>query len=123
MKKNGYEILDIISSLNVLATKELKLSSAYVVAKNIKALSVIEELINNKRKSIINMYAEKDENGNIVSNENGIRITDMNRFNDEINTLLSEELEIELTKIKMSDIENITISPADVYRLMDIIEE
>ena len=123
MKKNGYEILDIISSLNVLATKELKLSSAYVVAKNIKALSVIEELINNKRKSIIDMYAEKDENGNIVSNENGIRITDMNRFNNEINTLLSEEIEIELTKIKMSDIENITISPADVYQLMDIIEE
>ena len=123
MKKNGYEILDIISSLNVLATKELKLSSAYIVAKNIKALSVIEELINNKRKSIIDMYAEKDENGNIVSNENGIRITDMNRFNNEINTLLSEELEIELTKIKMSDIENITISPADVYQLMDIIEE
>lgn len=123
MKKNGYEILDIIRSLNVLATKELKLSSAYVVAKNIKALSVIEELINNKRKIIIDKYAEKDENGNIVSNENGIHIADMNGFNDEINTLLSEEVEIELTKIKMSDIENITISPADVYRLMDMIEE
>lgn len=123
MKKNGYEILDIISALNVLATKELKLSSAYIVAKNIKALSVIEELINNKRKIIIDKYAEKDENGNIVSNENGIRITDTNKFNDEINTLLSEEVEIELTKIKMSDIENITISPADVYRLMDMIEE
>jgi uncharacterized cupredoxin-like copper-binding protein len=70
--------------------------------------------------NLIKKYGEKDENGELVTDENNnckINNEFINDFSNELNELIESEIEINANKIKIEDIENIDFTPAEMTQL------
>ena len=124
MKLKALDILNVYESLEKLSEHELSLETSFVIAKNIKELLLSKEIIDTKRNNIITKYAEKDKNGVITQEDDGgIKINDPVKFSDELNELLSSEININLTKIYKKDLEKITIQPKELLPLIGTLLE
>ena len=124
MKLKALDILNVYESLEKLSEHELSLETSFVIAKNIKELLLSNEIIETKRNNIITKYAEKDKNGGITQEDDGgIKINDPVKFSDELNELLSSEININLTKIYKKDLEKITIQPKELLPLIGTLLE
>ena len=123
MKIKAIELLNKFETLNKLADKELDLSSACAVAKNLQELATYKTEIDKKRDSLVITYAEKDENGEIVRFEDGgIKISDAITFNEEISKILDTDLDVNFVKLNKKMLADIKISAKDIMPLMDILE-
>ena len=128
MKLKAIEILNIYDSLVKISEAEFDLNTACIIANNIKSLSATKETIDAKRNDIIAKYAEKNEQGEINSAENGeAKIVDIGNFNVELNDLLISVVEVDLKTISKSVINDVfkdsKISPKVILSLMDILED
>ena len=128
MKLKAIEILNIYDSLVKISEAEFDLNTACIIANNIKSLSVTKETIDIKRNDIIAKYAEKNEQGEINSAENGeVKIVDIGNFNVELNDLLISVVEVDLKTISKSVINDVfkdsKISPKVILSLMNILED
>ena len=124
MKLKALDILNVYASLEKLSEHELSLETSFVIAKNIKELLLSKEIIETKRNNIITKYAEKDKNGAIAQEDDGgIKINDPVKFSNELNELLSSEININLTKIYKKDLEKITIQPKELLPLIGTLLE
>lgn len=124
MKLKALDILNVYESLEKLSEHELSLETSFVIAKNIKELLLSKEIIETKRNNIITKYAEKDKNGAITQEDDGgIKINDPVKFSNELNELLSSEININLTKIYKKDLEKITIQPRELLPLIGTLLE
>ena len=123
MKIKAIELLNKFEALNKLADKELDLSSACTVAKNLQELATYKTEIDKKRDNLVITYAEKDENGEIVRFEDGgIKISDAITFNEEISKILDTDLDVNFVKLNKKMLADIKISAKDIIPLMDILE-
>lgn len=119
-------VLYTYESLATLTDERLDMNTAMIIAKNMKTLTVTKQVIDEKRFKLIKTYAEKDKNGNLKKNTDGTIIfseTNAKECDKKLTALLSEDIDIELTKIKKSALADIKISPTLVLGLMDILEE
>lgn len=125
MKMTGNEFLNMYDAFSRLIIKEMNLNTACSIARNIKEMDVIKKVIDEKRNRLIKEYAKKDSAGNIMTNNDGSieGVTNIGEFNSKMSDLLSQEIEIEITKISKSDLVNISISPMDVLSLEKCLEE
>lgn len=124
MKLKALDILNVYESLEKISEHELSLETSFVIAKNIKELLLSKEIIERKRNNIITKYAEKDKNGAITQEDDGgIKINDPVKFSNELNELLSSEININLTKIYKKDLEKITIQPRELLPLIGTLLE
>lgn len=124
MKLKALDILNVYESLEKFSEHELSLETSFVIAKNIKELLLSKEIIETKRNNIITKYAEKDKNGAIAQEDDGgIKINDPVKFSNELNELLSSEININLTKIYKKDLEKITIQPKELLPLIGTLLE
>lgn len=125
MKVTGNEFLNMCDAFSRLITKEMNLNTACSIAKNIKEMDVIKKVIDEKRNSLVKEYAKKDPDGNIIINNDGSvgSITNIGEFNSKMSDLLSQEIDIEITKISKSDLAYISISPMDILSLEKCLEE
>lgn len=121
----GNEFLNMCDAFSRLITKEMNLNTACSIAKNIKEMDIIKKVIDEKRNSLVKEYAKKDSEGNIITNNDGSvgSITNIGEFNSKMSDLLSQKIEIEITKISKSDLANISISPMDILSLEKCLEE
>ena len=123
MKIKAIELLNKFEALNKLADKELDLSSACAVAKNLQELATYKTEIDKKRDNLVITYAEKDEKGDISRFEDGgIKISDAVTFNEEISKLLDTDLNVDFVKLNKKMLADIKISAKDIMPLMDILE-
>lgn len=123
MKLKALDILTKFEAFNKLAEKEIDLSSACVIAKNIKELAIYKDEIDKKRDKVIVDYAEKDDNGEVVKTEDGgIKIADVLAFNNDIQAILETEIEVEIAKLNKDRLSEIKISAKDILPLTDILE-
>lgn len=119
----GYEILNIYDVLSSIVDDEFDLNTSCAIVKNLQEIEVFKKVIDLKRNKLIEKYAEKNENGEIIYADDKIKIIDTDSFNDEINKLLSDEVEnINIQKIKKENISHIKISPKSTIWLMYIVE-
>ena len=119
-------ILLTYESLAALKDERLDLNTAIIIAKNMKTLTAPKQVIDEKRFKLIKTYAEKDKNGNLKKNTDGTTIfseANIKECDKKLAALLSEDIDIELTKIEKSALANIKISPTLILGLMDILEE
>lgn len=125
MKLKANSILNIYNALGILADKELDLDTACLIAKNIKELEISKTVIDQKRDAVITEYAEKDENGNFVSDDDkgSIKISDIEEFSKKMDELLNTEITVNIDRISKETIRNIKISPKEVLPLMDILTD
>src|SRR5210317_581636 len=93
------EALSIINTVN--ATKFLDQSTVLPVvglklSRLLKKLEAESELYTTANQKLIDQYAKKDENGEVVQDEKGmIHIADIKAFQEEQLKLLNTEIEVE----------------------------
>ena len=112
----GYEIINIYETLASIAGNEFDLGTSCAIAKNINELQIYVNVIESKRSKLIEEFGEKNED------ENTVKVKDVDSFNKAINELLSDEIEVNLIKIKEEKFADIKISPARAMWLIKIIE-
>ena len=106
MKIKNIDIVNITNLLGACSNKKLPQRIAYAIMKNMKVLdkdiSIYQEMLR-KIFDAYEQYSEKDKNGEIKLNEHGIPIVDKEHndtFYNEINDLLSLEVDVEFYKIQ-----------------------
>ncbi|MEN8079148.1 hypothetical protein ABFP60_19485 [Clostridioides difficile] len=119
MKLSNEKILNTINVLGNLNNAQLPIKVAYAVSKNINKIESELKAYNTEKAKLIDKYSEKDEEGKVISNEQGhvtIKNEHIEDWNRDINELLSIENEIDIHKIQLNDLlnANYNISPAEL---------
>lgn len=123
MELKALDIINKFEALNKLADKETDLSTAIIIAKNLKELSTYKEIIDKKRDSVIVKYAEKNDNNVISQDENGnVKITDINSFNKDLSEILDTPIEVNLFLLPKDKMMDMKISAKDILPLTDILD-
>lgn len=80
---------------------------------------------NAEREKLIIKYANKDENGQVITNNGSAKISDENLkiFQNEINELISVEIEIPTNMIPLSWLEEIRLTPQEMIAIEPFVEE
>ena len=121
--RNIVESADIMRELS---TKTLKGRAAFRVARLLRELEKEFTLFNETRVELIREYAQKDENGEIKSDENGNVTLDqarLNEFYEKLDELLNAEVEINAEKIDIDDFGDVDFTPAQIINLEAFIKE
>lgn len=126
MKVTLNDIVESQEVMRTLSTKSLRGRAAFKVARLIKKLEVELTTFNDTRVKLIEAYAKKDEDGNFVTNDKNEYQFDpdnANKFVEEINKLLLEEIEIDANPILIEEIEELDFTPAEMTVLEPFMEE
>lgn len=128
MKLSNEKILNTINVLGNLNNTQLNIKLAYAISKNINKIDIELKTYNDEKAKLINKYAEKDKEGNVISDEHGhIIIEEKHKedLNNDISELLSIENEIDIHKIQLDDLlnANYNISPAELSMIDFMIED
>ena len=119
------QLINSAESLKSLSQKSLKARSAYAVSKILKAADEEMTAFNEARMNLIRKYGEKDDNGELKSDENGnvhIIADSLNTFNQELRDLMDTQIEINANKIQINDIGDVEFTPAEMAQLDEFIE-
>jgi hypothetical protein len=119
------QLINSTDGLKGLSQKQLKARSAYAVSKILKAADAEMNTFNETRMELIKKYGEKDETGELKSDEQGnVHIIDemLSTFNKELQELLNTTVDINANKIKIEDIGDVEFTPAEMAQLDDFIE-
>lgn len=118
-------LLDSTDALKKLAGMPLKARLAFQVARLLKAADAEISNFNETRMNLIKKYGEKDEMGELVTDEKGnckIPNEFTESFSDELNELVNSEVEINGNMLHMEDIENLDFTPSEMVALESFIE-
>lgn len=119
------DIVNSSSTFRELSEKQLPIRVAFRIARLIRELDKENTTFENSRRAIIEKYAMRDEAGKIAQADNGNIILQQDKIedcNNELNELLSAEVEINADKISIEDLEKIEMTPAQVYNIEAFIE-
>lgn len=86
--------------------------AAFTIARLVREVTKETESFEKARMEIIRRYGDKDENGELVLNEGNVHIPEENisKCNQELNDVLSAELEINAEPIDMQWLEKVELS-------------
>lgn len=117
------QIIDFRNNEEFFTEASLPLKGAYKINKIRKALDKEGEFYSTKFQEIVNTYAKKDENGNLVFSDDGEQIIIQPDKIDECNEALSElqklEVEIDNYNLTIEDLgENLECTPDELDALM-----
>lgn len=110
----------VTAARSTLKDKKFNLQTQYKILKLVKAIEEEEEIMNQSILKIANEYAEKDEIGNIIQNEDGGIKIDQNRKNDlalALNDLNSAELQLPDIYFNLEEFEglDLTLEELDAF--------
>lgn len=120
MKIKVADLYNLSLGLNELSKKELPIALAFKIQRAQKKVS--EELIasDKVRQSLIEKYKEKElDNGNIQ-----IKKDKLNEFNEKINELMAQEIDLDIEKINIDDLEKSVekVKPQTLMQLETILK-
>ena len=122
------KISDLLNSTEVLqklAGTELKAKTAWQVGRILKAADTEIQSFNEARVSLIQQFGEKDENGQLITDDRGnckIPNEVITDFSDQLNELVNTDIEINAHKLKIDDIGDKNFTPAEMTQLEAFIE-
>lgn len=119
------DMLRAVPSLREISTKNFPGSVTFKIARLIRELDKEIQLFEEERNKIANKYGEKDENGNLISQDNGsIKIPDekIQECNEELQALFETQLEINANKLPVEVFDSIEMTPAQAMDLEAIID-
>lgn len=119
------ELIDSTSTLQKLAQKDFKAKLAWSIARLLKAAETEIQSFNETRMDLIRKYGEKDDNGELITDEKGncTLVKDkVQDFNTELNELLASEIEINANPINIEMLEDLDFTPAEMSVLEPFVE-
>ena len=121
MRIKNKEIRILAEKMKEIEKKNFPVKVSFVLARNQKTIADILQTLEGQRKKLCEKYAERDENGNIKTEDNAYVIRDVQSLKKEYQELLEIETELELQKIEEADLEKFgegkydAISPDDAH--------
>ena len=125
MKLTNKEIVNSIEALKNLSTKELDVKTSFKIAKNIKTIDEISNIFIEEKRKLVNKYGTKDDKENLKLDDNGvaeIAKENLSEWNRSYEELLEIENNIEIEKIKLSDLD-IRVSAQELLAIEYMLEE
>lgn len=119
------DLVNSTETLRKLSQKDFKAKLAWTIARLLKSAESEIQSFNDTRMNLIKKYGEKDENGELVTDDKGnckIPPEALNDFNVEFNELTNSEVEINANKIKMELLEDLDFTPSDMAVLEPFVE-
>ena len=119
------EIVDSVNVVKQMMNMSMKSKVAYQVARLARELENELKTFENERMRLIQKYGEKDEDGNLKTDENGqytIPKDSIKEFGDESDGLLETKVELNVNKIKLEDLD-CELNPGQILRIMPFVEE
>lgn len=124
MKITNRQVIEFINnvSANKLASKRLPVKVAYAISRNLDKMNNIITSYETARKTLLDQYAEKDEEGKAkVKDGNYVIQEDQKQaFSDEMKELLEVENEIDLHTINMNEVEKCDTDKYDSLTTADL---
>ena len=120
------ELLDSASVMQELAKKPMKNKVAFQTARLMREIEKEYSLFQDSRKSLIEQYAEKDENGELKTDENGnftVPKDKVEGFNKELKDMLDQTLSLNVEPICVDDLNEANFTPADMMLLAPFLKE
>ena len=120
------DVVNATDAFNNIMQQSIKGSSAFKVARLARELDKEMETFNSERQKIIQKYGKKDENGQLILNDNNqvsFDPEDIDTINNELNSLLETELEINADKIPATALEEFKITPKEMIGIEKFFEE
>ena len=125
MKLTNKEIVNSIEALKNLSTKELNVKTSFKIAKNIKTIDEISNIFIEEKRKLVSKYGIKDDKGNLKLDDNGvaeIAKENLSEWNRSYEELLEIENNIEIEKIKLSDLD-VRVSAQELLAIEYMLEE
>lgn len=122
------KIIDLINAKNAfdLNSKfDSDMQLAFKVIKFVKKVETESEFYNKKYYEIIQKYAEKDSEGNVVQNGEGIKIKseDVSDFNNELEKLNDVDVEKPVITFSIDELNKCDLTGNGLYALYPFISE
>ena len=114
------DIVNATETFNKIMQQSFKGSLAFKIARLARELDKEMQTFNTERQKIIQKYGEKDENGELIIDEKGLvkfNKTNLKEINEEFNSLLDTDLEINADKLPMDSIDNFEITPQEMLQI------
>jgi len=124
IKVSNREILQMIQSLNDLNNLKLPIKVSFKIAKITKKLQEVVDIYEESRKKIIEEYCEKDEEGNVITQEDGTATTpEPEKLNKAMEELLVITSKIDAEQLELEDLGKIQIEPRVLVNLSCMIKD
>lgn len=120
------DILDGQETLQKLSGLQLPGRTAFQIGRLLKKLESVLAEYNETRTKLLEKYAKRTEDGNFELNDkNEYQFTQENIeiYIGEVNNLISEEIELDVTPIRLKDIENLMFTPSEMAILEPFMTE
>ena len=114
------DVVNATETFNKIMQQSFKGSLAFKIARLARELDKEMQTFNSERQKIIQKYGEKDENGELKVDENGnvkFENSKIQEINDDFNSLLNTELEINADKLPMDNIDAFEITPQEMLNI------
>ena len=119
------ELLNSTEALQKLAGADLKAKLAWQTAKLLKGADAEIQSFNETRMNLIKKYGEKDDNGDLITDEKGnckIIAESVEEFSTELNELINSEVELSGNKLRIDDLDGMNFTPSEMSVLEPFIE-
>ena len=119
------DLLNSVETLQKLSNQNFKAKLAWQVARLIRAVESELQTFNDTRLNLIRKYGEKDENGDLLTDENNnykIIPDKANDFSNELNELANSEVEINANKLDFALLEDLDFTPVEMAVLEPFVD-
>ena len=119
------DLLNSVETLQKLSNQNFKAKLAWQVARLIRAAESELQTFNDTRLNLIRKYGEKDENGDLLTDENNNYKIIPDKANDcsnELNELANSEVEINANKLDFALLEDLDFTPVEMAVLEPFVD-
>lgn len=122
-----YELLEarIVINKNIDQTESISAPLAYKIMKLMKNTQNDCDFYQEKFNAILTEYGEKDDNGQLIQENNGIKIQDgkMEECTSKVNELNNTEIELPKIKFTLEELKPYNFSVIDMAKIDELIQE
>ena len=122
-----YELLEArtVINKNIDQTESISAPLAYKIMKLIKSTQNDCDFYQEKFNAILTEYGEKDDNGQLIQENNGIKIQDgkMEECTSKVNELNNTEIELPKIKFTLEELKPYNFSVIDMAKIDEFIQE
>ena len=122
-----YELLEArtVINKNIDQTESISAPVAYKIMKLMKNTQNDCDFYQEKFNAILTEYGEKDDNGQLIQENNGIKIQDgkMEECTSKVNELNNTEIELPKIKFTLEELKPYNFSVIDMAKIDELIQE
>lgn len=119
------DLLNSTDALQKLSKMNLKARLAWQVAKLLKVVDEEMQDFNKTRIEVIRKYGNKDENGELITDEKGnckVEGENLVSFTKELNELTDTMLSLNVNRLKIKELEELDFTPTEMVQLEPFID-